>query len=1142
MNFICYGICPAQPFNKRRKVKPERRTHPIWRIMKLTVLFLLVAFMQVNAAVFSQTVTYTAKGATLEKVLKTIGKQTGYVFFYDYEVVKNAAPVNVDLKDANIDDALKASFKGQHLEYTIENKTVVVSALQAASKPANTPVKITGKVVDSNNEILPGATITVKGKTTGVVTNVNGGFTIDANPGDVLVVSFVGMETREVVVPNPPPALLTVTLMPATGKLSEVVVVGYGTQARQDLSTSVATVGSKSLGRQVVSSFENALQGQAAGVQIDNPTGQPGSAINISIRGKNSLSLSTSPLYVIDGVPVQPGYDQELGIGNQRPNPLSSLNTSDIESIDVLKDGAAAAIYGSRASNGVVVVTTKRGKAGKPQVNFNMYYGQQKLVKKIKLLNGRQFASVFNQALDAAGENRAYDPDTVNVNTNWQDLLYQDAPMQNYQLSVQGGTDKSKYYISGAYFDQDGIIRNSGFKRYSVKINLDQQVTDRFKIGTSLNLASTINNRSTRSEMELNNSGVVLGALEQIPTLPVYNADGTYALNPFSQSDNPFGDNETTHNIVKLNQLFGNMYGEYNVMKGLKFRTSLGIDYRSQYENQFIARENPGFQNAASASRGSAATGTNIGTIWLWENTLTYDMSKGDHHLTLLGGQSMQNSQLFTSSASGYGFPSNAVPYLYAASVKQSISSYEEEWGLVSYFVRGNYNYKDRYYASASLRADGSSRFADNHKFGYFPAVSAAWRVSQEPFFNQNGAVNELKLRASFGANGNQNVGVNDRLSTYGTGYNYSNYNGDGSVAGGIAAQRIGNDNLRWETTYQYDAGFDIDLFSSRLSITADVYLKRTKDLLTEVPLSVSTGSEVSTIVQNLGQVQNKGIELGINTVNFRNANGFNWSTQFNFTLNRNKILDLGKLVDENGNTVDRKIIGGYSISQKGQPLGAFYGYVVQGIFQNQAEVDAAPTQPNASPGDYRFADLDGNGVIDAADRKIIGNPNPNFISGITNTFSYKGFDLSVFLQGSFGNRIFNQNRTLLENMVNPFNQSVDVLNAWTHEGQNTMIAREVYGDPNGNSQFSTRYLENGTYVRLKNLTFGYTFAVGSLKKIGLSSLRIYAAGQNIATITKYKGYDPEVNADPLSNTGFGRDYGVYPPAKTYTIGINAQF
>ena len=459
---------------------------------------------------------------------------------------------------------------------------------------------INGVVKDDQGNTLPGVSVKVKGTKNGIATDNNGHFTISAPSGGALIFSFVGSVTQEVPVDNR--TEITVTLAVAAKNLNEVVVVGYGTQTKKELSTAVVTVGARALGRQVVSSFENALQGQAPGVQVNNPTGQPGSAINVSIRGKNSVSLSTSPLYVIDGVPVQPGYDEELSIGNQRPNPLSTLNTSDIESIDVLKDGAAAAIYGSRASNGVVVITTKRGKSGKADVNFNMYYGKQNITKKIDMLNGQQFATVFNQARVNAGLAPAYNPDTVTTNTNWQDLIYHTAPIANYQLSVQGGTDKTKYYISGGYFTQDGIVRNSGFDRYSAKINLDQQVSDKFKIGTNLSFASTKNNRSIRSELLLNNSGVILGALQQIPTMPVYNANGTYALNPFSQTDNPVGGLLETHNTITLNQLFGNTYGEYAILNNLKLRSSIGIDYRTQIENQFNTRELPGFQSAAPAT------------------------------------------------------------------------------------------------------------------------------------------------------------------------------------------------------------------------------------------------------------------------------------------------------------------------------------------------------------------------------------------------------------------------------------------------------------------------------------------------------------------------------------------------------------
>jgi len=1002
----------------------------------------------------------------------------------------------------------------------------------------NSTVK--GIVKDDQGNAMPGVSVLVKGTPNGIATDENGRYTIAVPSGSTLIFSFVGSITQEQLINNR--TEINVVLVASSGNLTDVVVVGYGTQTKKELSTAVTTVGAKALGRQVVSSFENALQGQAPGVQVNNPTGQPGSAINVSIRGKNSVSLSTSPLYVIDGVPILPEYDEELGIGNQKPNPLSTLNPSDIESIDVLKDGAAAAIYGSRASNGVVVITTKRGKVGKAEVNFNVYYGEQQIAKKIDMLNGQQFASIFNQARANAGLGAAYNPDTVKTNTNWQNLIYHTASIANYQLSIQGGSDKTKYYISGNYFTQDGIVRNSGFDRYSVKFNLDQQVSDKFKIGTSLSMANTKNNRSIRSELALNNSGVILGALEQIPTMPVYNANGTYALNPFSQTDNPLGALLETHNTITLNQLFGNTYGEYSILKNLKLRSSVGIDYRAQVENQFNSRELPGFETAPSATRGSAATGTNTQTIWLWENTLTYSPSFGkDHILTLLAGQSVQNSDRFTSSASGYGFPSDAVPFLYAASNKSAMSSYEDQWGLISYFARANYNYKNRYYASGSIRADGSSRFAPSHRFGYFPALSAAWRISEESFFHKSNLLSELKLRGSFGANGNQNIGVYDRFSTFGTGFNYSNYTGDGSIAGGIAPSVIGNNDLKWETTYQYDAGLDFGLLNNRITITADVYLKKTKDLLTYVPLSLSSGSQASGITENLGQVENKGFELGINSTNVRTKN-FNWTTQFNISLNRNKVQDLGTLVDATGKTVDRQIVNDFSIIEKGQPLGAFYGYVIQGIFQTPAEIASAAKQPNAAPGDQRFADLNNDGVIDNKDRKVIGDPNPKFIGGITNTLTYKGIELSFFFQGSFSNDIYNQNRTLTENMSNPFNQSVSVLNSWTHSGQQTNIAREVYGDPNLNSRFSTQYLEKGTYVRLKNLTIGYNLPTDLLKKAKISALRIFLTGQNLLTFTNYKGYDPEVSADPLSSTSFGRDFGVYPPAKTYTIEASLQF
>lgn len=824
--------------------------------------------------------------------------------------------------------------------------------------------EIRGVVSDSGGQPLPGVNIVVKGTTIGTQSDFAGKYALNAATDAVLVFSFVGFKTEEVSVNGR--TKIDMQLSENQKNLQEVVVVGYGTQTNRDLSTAISSVGAKALSRQVVSSFENALQGQATGVQVTNPSGAPGSSININIRGVNSVNLTASPLYVIDGVPVQPTYDQEVGFGNQKPNPLSTIDPKDIESIDVLKDGASAAIYGSRASNGVVVITTRRGKSGKAQVTFNTYYGVQQLRKKMAMATGQQFAQLYNEALRNAGKPEAYNPDTVKTNTDWQDLIYRNALIKNYQLSIGGGSEKTKYYVSGSYFNQDGIIRNSGFERYAAKINVDQKVSDKLRIGTSLNLAATRNNRSVRSEVGLSNGGMVIGALQQIPTIPVYKPDGTYALNPFSQSDNPVGNLLESKSYANINQLFGNLYGEFDVLKNLTFRTSAGIDFRSQIENQYVTRQHPGTQNAPSASRGSAQTGTNTQTVWLWENTLTCRPKVNENgSLELLAGFSAQNSNRFTSGASGYGFPSNAVPYLSSASNYNPSTSFEDQWGLVSYFARANYNYKERYYLSLSMRSDGSSRFEKGRRFGYFPAASLAWRVFDENFFQTHSTLSDLKIKASFGANGNQNIGNYDRFSTYGTGYNYTNYTGDGSVAGGIAPKKIGNSRITWETTYQYDIGFDIALFNNRVTVTADVYLKKTKNLLNYVPLSYSSGAEASganaTVIANIGQIQNKGVELAINSTNVRRENGLSWTTNFNISANKNEVLDLGTTQNARGETSDRTIIGDNWIVEKGKPLGSFYGYEVQGIFQTTAEVTAAPRQSNASPGDLRFRDTNGD-------------------------------------------------------------------------------------------------------------------------------------------------------------------------------------
>ncbi|GAB2866907.1 TonB-dependent receptor [Hymenobacter ruber] len=1127
----------------------------------------LLAFHQEQPATASPALPAPVVGESvaLKALLHQWEKDHHVTIFYESSlvgskrVVPQAGVTTLDNKLAAVLPQADLRFKKIRDDYylIISKPETVANAgnSTAAASAAAADVPVSGRVTSATGEGLPGVTVLVKGTTIGTTTGADGSFSLSAPEGSTLVFSSVGFARQEVAVTGAT-STLAIALKDDKQALNEVVVVGYGTQSRQQLSTSVASVNAASIERQPVAGFDQALQGQAPGVQVTAPSGAPGAGINVRIRGNSTLNLNASPLYVIDGIPVLPTYDQELAVGNQRPNPLNALNPNDIESIDILKDGAAAAIYGLRASNGVVVITTKRGKVGKATVGFSTYFGRQIIRKKLDVLNGKQFAGFYNDVLAGSGQGPYFNPDTVRTNTDWQGEIYRPANIQNYQLNVSGGTEKTRYYLAGGYFKQDGISLNSGFDRYTFKLNLDQQLSSRFRAGTSLNLSRTGNNNSSRSEKGATNSGTVLGALAQSPLIPVRNADGSYGTSVLTTNvDNPVGNLLESSNKANIYQAIGNVYAELDVLKNLTLRSTAGIDFRSQIENQFWTRNYPGNKDSPETQKGQGATSTNQQVIWLQENTLTYNPTLGGKHtLTLLAGESMQESDRFTSSARATGYASNAVPYLDAASVFSAPHSYEDQWGLLSFFGRANYAYDNRYLLGLSMRADGSSRFRDGKKFGYFPAASAAWRVSNESFFPQNKVVSDLKLRGSFGANGNQEFYTYQRFSRYNINYNYP---GLGTVvSGGIAQSDIGNNDVRWETTYQYNAGLDLGMFNNRLTFTADVYRKHTKDLLLLVDIPLSTGADNLSILQNVGSIQNQGIELGLNTTNVQAAdNGFGWTTNLNLTMNRNKVLDLGKSVDEKGNVIDRRLPSGNGFTLVGQPLGVFYAYQVDGIFQTQDEINklnaraqqlsgssSAKYQANAAPGDIRFKDNNGDGVVNDKDRAVIGNPNPKAIAGVTNTFTFKGLELSVFFQGSFGNDIYNENRETLEYMGAARNQSTRVLNHWTPTNTNTDVPRAVLADPNLNARYSDRFLEDGSYVRLKNLTLAYNLPVGLIKHAALSSLRLYVTGQNLITWTHYSGYDPEVSSDPYSTTGLGRDLGVYPQSRTYTVGLNASF
>jgi len=1094
-----------------------------------------------------------ATSVSLKTLLKQWEGEYHATIFYESNVVDNKrVPVPAAIS-APLAERLAAVLPAANLQFKElrANYFVVTSRPAAAGTAAVAPqnVPVSGRVTDAKGEGLPGVTVLVKGTTIGTSTGADGSFSLSAPENSTLVFSSIGYKNQEIAVTGAT-STIAVRLSDDAQGLNEVVVVGYGTQSRQDVTTAVTSVSAAAIERQPVAGFDQALQGQAPGVQVTAPSGAPGAGINVRVRGNSTLNLNASPLYVVDGVPIIPEYQQEIAVGGQRLNPLNTINPNDIESIDVLKDGAAAAIYGVRAANGVVVITTKHGKVGQAQVGLNVYYGRQYLRKKLDVLNARQFAQEYNDIVLGGDPNLPPPFSDVNnpsaYNTDWQDAVYRPGYQQNYQLNVSGGTEKTRYYVSGGYFNQQGISLNSGFDRYNFKINLTQELSNRFRVGTNLNLSRSHTNGSVRSEAALGNSGTVLGALSQIPTIPIYNPNGTYGVNPFNQSDNPVGNllESTTQAVVY--QAVGNLYGEFDVLKNLKARSSIGIDFRTQDETQFTSTNYPGTSNADASTRGSARSANNQQVIWLLENTLTYNPNLGDRqHLTLLAGQSMQASDRYTAGASTKGFGSNAVPYLGGgSSILDLPYSYADQWSLLSFFGRATYDYDGRYLAQVSLRADGTSRFSTQNRFGYFPAVSLGWNIAKEAFFPQNTAVSNLKLRASFGANGNQEIYTYQRFPTFGPG---ANYQGSGSaILSGISPNNIGNDALKWETTYQYNGGLDLGAFNNRLTFTFDIYNKRTKDLLLSVPIPVSTGAQSLSVLQNVGSVENRGIEIGLSTTNVQaENNGFGWTTSFNVSGNRNRILDLGQQVSDAGVSANRTILStGYTISQVGSPLGAFYGYRTAGIIQSAAEGQNAPTQNGNRPqaGDIRFVDLNGDGVIDPKDQTIIGNPNPKAFAGVTNNFSYKGLELSVFFQGSFGNEIYNQTRQILESQSDPLNQTTRVLNHWSPTNTNTDVPRPVRNDPNGNNRFSNRWLEDGSYVRLKNLTLAYNVPAALSQHAALKNVRVYLTAQNLVTWTRYTGYDPEVSADPFSTTGFGRDYGVYPQSRTYTVGLNANF
>lgn len=1015
--------------------------------------------------------------------------------------------------------------------------------------------KISGKVLDAKtSDPLIGASVAVidtatNTVATGGVVDEDGNFTVEApNPdGSIIRVSYVGY--KELKLPIRGTSDFTFEMVESSYDLEEVLVVGYGRELRRDLTGSVARITGETLRLSPVVTLDQAMQGRAAGVQVFQNSGTPGGSIQVRVRGSSSLSASNQPLYVIDGVPTQQGDFSQFDYSGQGTDVLADIDPNSIESIEVLKDASAAAIYGSRAANGVVLITTKRGAAQPTRFHFNAYYGVQEVWKKKKYLNTKQYMDLMNDMYNADSafwrENYelqdGYDllslitpiqvphRDSL-ADTDWLDQVLRVAPIQNYEFSAVGGDIKTRFAVSTSYMKQDGIVKGSDYSRLAGRLNLDHNISTKLSIGTSLQVSRSVNNRIVSDNTVF---GPFANGIANAPIFPVFNPDGTYAP---ANYPNALALAELVTGTQTNFRTFGNAFVNYEAVKGLNFKLRGGFDVLNLSERRHI----PGF-DVLPQSESPAGSGVQAGAEarkWLIEATADYNKTFADkHRITALLGTSWEKNSNERISVSGNGFPSNKFQYLASASQITSGSGILTAWSLQSIFARLSYAYKDKYLFGFNFRTDGSSRFGKDNRYGYFPSVSAGWRINEESFLKPVKWINDLKLRANFGITGNQEIGNFNSLGLMGSGANYAGSPGTQPI-------QLPNPQLTWETTYQFDAGLDIALFDSRVALILDYYIKNTKDLLFARPIPSTSG--YGAYFSNIGSIQNRGVEITLNTENIvPKKNGFGWRTNFNISFNRNEVTEL-----YNNEPFP---IGFVSWVQVGQPLGTFYGYFADGVYSRQSDVPEAQAAEGVQAGDIRFRDLDGDGVITAKDQTIIGNGQPDFTGGLTNVLTFKGFELNFFLQFMVGNDVWQGTNNFAESMTGTDNSTDRVLDRWRKEGDVTDMPRATLLDPNNNSRRnSTRYIEDGSFLRLKTLTFAYTFPTALVKKARLQSLRLYFQGGNLLTFTKYSGFDPEVNStsgtgnsntsNTNSNAVLGEDFYTYPQARTYTFGINIGF
>ena len=955
---------------------------------------------------------------------------------------------------------------------------------------------VQGTVTDATGMGLPGVNVLVKGSDAATSTDINGDFTIQASPGDVLVFTYIGFGTKEATVIDG--RAFSIKMEEDATVLNEVVVVGYGSQQKKDITGAVATIDGEKFENRVNNQVSSLIQGQAAGVQVISNSGKPGGGFSVRIRGASSITAGSDPIYVIDGVIT---------------SDTRSLNPADIETMSILKDASAAAIYGSQGSNGVVIITTKQGRTEKPVITYDTYVGFQTVWKKLDVLNADQYREL--QMERGLGTTPGF-WDQYTANTNWQDEVFQTGFSNSHQVSVSGKSNKTSYYMSGGVVNQEGAVRSAEMTRKTFKVNLSQEVTDWLKIGTHFNYVD-YNDVDVTDNSAVNQGGVILGVLSTPQNIGIYNENGTFTSNPFQDWENPISSTDAAQRGYRNQRVFGNVYGEIEFLKNLKYRTALGIDFSNAKSDYFL---DPYRTSYGRAMQGIGRYQTWLSNYYNFENTLTYNLNLDKHSIEALVGTVYQKWQWENSSIERRNFAGDAITTPNGGAQIVSADADKSSQVNSSFISRINYSFDDRYLFTANFRADGSTKFGPSQKWGYFPSFSAGWRISNEAFFSGVTAVNDLKVRAGYGFVGND-TGI-PNYAWYGTVVPGTNYPIGGGAQPGNYPGRIQNEDLKWEASEQFNIGIDLALFNNRLTFTADYYRKVSNDLLLNVPIPRSTGFD--TALMNAGEVENKGFEFAVGSVNF--DGDFRWTTDLNISFNRNEITNLVGETISTGGVANR---GDAVRLIQGQPVGTFYGYEWGGVDPETGNVYyiGADGQPTFEPTDD--------------DRKVIGDPNPDFIYGVTNNFSYKNFNLNIFFQGSQGNDIFNATRIETESMIDSKNQSAAVLDRWQEPGDITDVPRVSTDGSTVNSRLSTRYVEDGSYLRLKAITLGYDFSKNLTDRIGLSALRLYATGENLFTITDYSGFDPEVNFAGNSTQVYGIDYGTYPQTRNIIFGIRAS-